>query len=192
MGKETREPGRIWFKLRGIMAAPLFLLSLYIKRGRVNIAWITFPAGIITFLMGVFIRTWSEMHIRYRLKGHKVLATTGPYAYMRNPLYVGNTLILTGIPMLMGLLWFVPLTVISSLINYSLSIRYEEPHLVKKYGEPYIKYLETTPRWIPKIWPSTMQTKEDLKDLIIPSIKSEAHTLLLLIPVIIVKLWNKR
>jgi protein-S-isoprenylcysteine O-methyltransferase Ste14 len=192
MKTTKQEPGRIWFKLRGAILAPLYLFALIYQKGLVYRSGLTYSIGIVTFLSGVFIRIWSEMHIHYRLKGHKVLALTGPYSYVRNPLYIGNTLLLTAIPVLTGLLWFVPVMIASCLSNYSLSVKYEEPHLIKKYGEPYIQYLQNTPRWIPNLKNQTQEAKADASEYILPSIKAEVHTLLLLVPVIIMQVWRRK
>jgi protein-S-isoprenylcysteine O-methyltransferase Ste14 len=192
MTTPKREQGRIWFKLRGAIVAPLYLIALFYPNGLVQRSWLTYFIGNITFLSGVFIRIWSEMHIHYRLKGHKVLALTGPYSFVRNPLYIGNTLLLTAIPILTGLMWFVPVTIAGCLSNYSLSVKYEEPHLIKKYGEPYVQYLKNTPRWIPKLKNQTQEARADASEYILPSIKAEIHTLLLLVPIIIMQLWRRK
>ncbi|MGI6398332.1 MAG: methyltransferase family protein [Desulfomonilia bacterium] len=89
------------------------------------------------------------MHLHYRLKVHKTLTLTGPYLYVRNPIYIGNTLILAGITVLAGLLWFVPVMVIACGFTYHMTVLYEEGHLTRKYGQGYVEFLERIPRWLP-------------------------------------------
>jgi len=49
------------------------------------------------------------------------------------------------------LLWLFPLTLFYCLGIYLLVVRYEESHLLDKYGESYRKYMEEVPRWLPKV-----------------------------------------
>ena len=53
---------------------------------------ILYIAGIPFIFLGIVIRMWASGHV----KKNKMLATDGPYAYVRHPLYVGNILLLVG------------------------------------------------------------------------------------------------
>ncbi len=70
----------------------------------------------------------------------------GPYSFVRNPVYVRNILICTGATMTSEILWFVPVVFLYCLGIYSLAVRYEETHLLDKYGESYRRYMEEIPR----------------------------------------------
>lgn len=180
-----REPGWIWYKLRGALIVPVYLFAVTFTRDEYE-GWIIYPLGGLLFTTGWILRVWSQMHLHYRLKVHKVLTRTGPYAYVRNPIYIGNTLILVGVTILAKLLWMAPIMFACCAVTYALVVRYEENHLSGKYGKPYIEYLYTVPRWIPMMKKGqSVSPWKNLGDYLVPSIKAELHIFLLLIPVAI-------
>ncbi|NLK30562.1 MAG: isoprenylcysteine carboxylmethyltransferase family protein, partial [Aminobacterium colombiense] len=76
-----------------------------------------------------------------------------PYAFLRNPLYVGNGLIGLGWALLAGPL-VVALFLTSFFLIYGVWIvPYEESFLEKKFGEAYSVYRQSTGRFIPSFWP---------------------------------------
>lgn len=79
------------------------------------------------------------------------LCTSGPYAYVRNPLYLGNFLI--GISLCIALNeWYAyVLFVISYVSVYSIVIPYEERFLEEKFGSAYTEYKAHTGRLLPKL-----------------------------------------
>ncbi|GAB4331725.1 MAG: hypothetical protein Kow0099_03160 [Candidatus Abyssubacteria bacterium] len=81
------------------------------------------------------------------------LVFSGPYAYTRNPLYLGNHIILAGFCVLSELLWFMPIALAICFVFYSFIIRYEEDLLTQRFGDDYIKYMSETPRWVPILNP---------------------------------------
>ena len=177
-----REPGWIWYKLRGALIVPVYLFAMVFTWYE-HESWIIYPLGGALFTAGWILRVWSQMHLHYRLKVHKVLTRTGPYAYVRNPIYIGNTLILIGVTVLSEMLWLTPIMLACCALTYTLVVRYEERHLTGKYGEPYVEYLQSVPRWMPrliKFHPGA--SLRDLGDFLMPSIKAEVHMFLLLIP----------
>jgi protein-S-isoprenylcysteine O-methyltransferase Ste14 len=87
---------------------------------------------------------------RYRLpEAERGLATSGPYAFMRNPVYIANMLMFAGLCVLCELPWAIPLVCAWAFIVYNIGIRFEEQRLRKRYGEAYTDFCERTPRWIP-------------------------------------------
>ncbi|MEA2101787.1 MAG: isoprenylcysteine carboxylmethyltransferase family protein [Thermodesulfobacteriota bacterium] len=142
---ETR---KIWYKLRGALIVPLYLIAVFYDQGDVCNPWMILPLGTALFGAGWFLRIYAQMHLHYRLKAHKTLTMTGPYVHVRNP--IGNTLILVGINVLSGLLWFVPIMILGCAFTYHMTVLYEEGHLIEKYGEPYKAFIASIPRWIPR------------------------------------------
>lgn len=181
------EQGKIWYKLRGLLIAPLYFFSVFCFWGEVESHWLILLGGCF-FFAGLVLRIWSQMHLHYRLKVHKVLTTTGPYTYVRNPIYIGNTLILVGTTVLSELLWVVPIMIACCAITYILVVRYEEDHLTKKYGDQYLEYLKSVPRWCPRVGNIVKVPIQNLRTFIYPSIKAEMHILLLLVPFVLKEL----
>lgn len=81
------------------------------------------------------------------------LITSGPYAYVRNPMITGVVLILAGEALLLGSvaigIWAAVFLVIN-MLYFPLS---EEPGLRKRFGKEYEEYCKNVPRYIPRITP---------------------------------------
>lgn len=117
------EASRQWF-------AVLFVLLVSLL-GQPNIDMLI--AGSAVALVGELIRLWASGHV----KKNKVLATDGPYAYVRHPLYVGNILILMGFSMASMLWWSYPLMIFLLLFYYPPAISYEDNKLKNFFGEEW-------------------------------------------------------
>ena len=140
----------IAFKTRGLlMIPPVALIFLYVRW-----EWEYDPGvwgfGLIVFLPGVILRIWSQRHLRYRVQAEHCLAVTGPYAYCRNPVYVGNMLLLAGLTVLCELIWAVPFIILWAMLVYSRAVRFEEARLAMRFGSEYACYCEGVPRWVPR------------------------------------------
>jgi len=90
-------------------------------------------AGSVVAVVGALIRLWASGHV----KKNKVLATDGPYAYVRHPLYVGNILILLGFSMASNIWWAYALMVFLILFYYPPAISYEDAKLHRIFGEEW-------------------------------------------------------
>lgn len=108
-------------------------------------------------VVGVCLWLWSVWQF-IRAKGTPVpfnppqkLITTGPYAYVRNPMLAGVFLMLFGVGVLLQSISltfiFTPIFILFSILEFKLI---EEPELEKRLGREYIEYKKTTPLLIPK------------------------------------------
>jgi protein-S-isoprenylcysteine O-methyltransferase Ste14 len=78
------------------------------------------------------------------------LVTKGPYRLMRNPMYVGAGLALTGAALFYQSLYLLGYAGLFLLIAHLFVIWYEEPALQRYFEQDYIAYCEAVPRWWPK------------------------------------------
>jgi protein-S-isoprenylcysteine O-methyltransferase Ste14 len=76
------------------------------------------------------------------------LVTSGPYAISRNPIYLGNTVVMVGIALIAGSPWFIILGVAAAFATSLLTIRSEERHLELRFGRRYREYAKRVRRWI--------------------------------------------
>jgi hypothetical protein len=107
-------------------------------------------AGFVLLALGEAVRFWAAGCI------HKdnVIATTGPYGYVRNPLYFGSFLLAVGYALLSGIGWLaVAIIVVLFLVFHLAAIITEEASLTKAFGEPYVTYMRHVPRLFPRLWP---------------------------------------
>ena len=130
------ESSRQWF---AILFVPLVALL-----GNTNI--LAFIIGTLIIVVGEAVRLWASGHVHK----NQMLATDGPYAMVRHPLYVGNILVLLGFSiastqwwafLLMGfLLWF----------YYPPAIAYEDNKLHQAFGEQWENWSRDIHALIPK------------------------------------------
>jgi protein-S-isoprenylcysteine O-methyltransferase Ste14 len=110
--------------------------------------------GLCCIALGQFVRLWGTGH----LHKNKVLATGGPYSFVRHPLYVGTFLIIVGLALLSGS-WVVfgillPVGVLVFLFYYApRKERRESLRLHKAFGEKFDNYHAAVPGFIPRLTP---------------------------------------
>jgi protein-S-isoprenylcysteine O-methyltransferase Ste14 len=108
--------------------------------------WWSLAAGSAVALAGVWIRAISSGHV----KKNEELATSGPYAYTRNPLYFGSIVIAAGFA-LAALRWEIALgIVILFAAIYVPVIRGEEQFLTQHFAN-YPEYCARVPRLLPRL-----------------------------------------
>jgi protein-S-isoprenylcysteine O-methyltransferase Ste14 len=104
-------------------------------------------AGLISWAL-VFFRSWK---FRAKIESDHELATGGPFALMRHPIYMGLNLLAIG-----STLW-VPSTIefaalILFLLGSDLRARSEEKILLLAFGERYSTYMRQTKRFVPGLY----------------------------------------
>src|SRR5262245_16201755 len=70
----------------------------------------------------------------------RTLVVSGVYAYTRNPLYLGPTVGLVGLALVVDSLWFLIATPLSAFAITKLAIEREEDYLARKFGDAYLAY----------------------------------------------------
>jgi protein-S-isoprenylcysteine O-methyltransferase Ste14 len=138
-----------------VLFTAVSLLAIFVlneqPRNVVNWAnpWVV--AAELMILFGLLLRTWAAGTLRKK----KRLATTGPYAWIRNPLYVGSFLMMAGFCILVQdplSLWLVigPVAWL-----YWQAIRDEERTLAAIFPDEWPRYQQCVPRFVPRrlIWP---------------------------------------
>ncbi|MDR2527928.1 MAG: isoprenylcysteine carboxylmethyltransferase family protein [Synergistaceae bacterium] len=140
------------FHLRGGVWTLLFFAILLLARPTALSALMGLPLVVL----GQAFRFWAVGCIgRYRGEwvGAEALATWGPYAFVRNPLYTGNGFIGLGWGLMAGLWATLAFVVIFVLLYTMLIVPHEEAFLLEKFGDEYRHYKERTGRFFPKGWP---------------------------------------
>ena len=118
-------------------------------------AWFSRPTpqsmaiGIPLSLLGLALRAWAAGC----LAKNQQLATGGPYAYTRNPLYIGTLLVAAGLAAASRSVGLAALFAAVFLLVYLPVIQNEEQHLRKIFPE-YAAYAERVPALIPRIGPA--------------------------------------
>jgi protein-S-isoprenylcysteine O-methyltransferase Ste14 len=110
---------------------------------------ILFSVGVVFVFLGIATRLWSSGHI---IK-NKALATTGPYAYVRHPIYVGNITLGFGFALASGLWWSFLLLFGILLVFYPPAIKKEDDKLHRRFKEEWELWREGTRALIPRLAP---------------------------------------
>jgi len=124
-----------------LIAVPFFLLAAPTST--------SFPAGLAITAAGLLLRGWSAGTIR---KG-EALTTSGPYAFMRNPLYVGSFLIGAGLAVAGGSWLWLALFVGFFVSVYGPTVSTEAERLTEQFGQRYVDYSAQVPAFIPRLTP---------------------------------------
>lgn len=100
--------------------------------------WPTWIAGAIIAACGELLRVWAAGH----LEKSREVTTSGPYRYLRHPLYMGSTLI--GIGLAIAATSLAVAVVIGVYLGLTLNAarRSEEAHLREKFGDAYDAYAQ--------------------------------------------------
>ena len=81
-------------------------------------------------------------------RGADHLITTGIYGWSRNPIYLGNLLLVAGAGLFFGIWWLVLAAPIALLLTRKLAVEREERHLARRFGQAWQDYARTTHRWL--------------------------------------------
>src|SRR5438270_175621 len=111
--------------------------------------WRSIAISVVLIVPGLLIRAMASGHVRK----NEALATSGPYAYTRNPLYLGSLLIGIGFAAAARSWWVAVVLVVMFFAIYLPVIRSEEAFLREKFPE-FEAYAKAVPRMIPRLTPA--------------------------------------
>jgi protein-S-isoprenylcysteine O-methyltransferase Ste14 len=109
---------------------------------------------LVLVVLGMAWRLFAGRHISAHSNGSRLgaapLATGGPYALGRHPLYLSNLVTSAGLLLFANCLppWGAALFLAALWIHHDLLARAEERHLADLHGEAYLGYMRATPRWL--------------------------------------------
>ena len=131
-----------WRVPLGFLCAALFVLFAQPRPA-------TLAAGAPISLVGLLLRAWGSGHLRK----NDALATSGPYAYTRNPLYLGSFIMGLGFTIASGRWWLGVLFVALFLGIYLPVMRVESATLAQLFGESFQEYAGAVPVFWPRVTP---------------------------------------
>lgn len=117
-----------------------------------------FVAGGMLTLFGEAIRLWGVAYAGPLTRvtggvGAPEVIVSGPFAYVRNPLYIGNILMYSGVGIMANALspWLMIVAAGYFVVQYSAIVSLEEEFLEKEFGEEYRSYKKNVPRFFPAL-----------------------------------------
>ncbi len=168
------------FKYRSYTPLPFLFVMFFYHNANI---W-SLIAGFIIALAGELIRLWgvnwagSETRTTGTVGG-TFLIISGPFAYVRNPLYVGNILMYFGLGVMSYALF--PYLQIAAILFFVFQYHYivleEEGYLKTAFAEEYKKYCEAVPRFFPRFTPYKNAGVEQPPFNLKAGLRSEKRTL---------------
>jgi protein-S-isoprenylcysteine O-methyltransferase Ste14 len=145
-----------WSRVARRIRVPLGFVFAVLYFWLARPSWRFLAIGAIVILPGLLIRAAASGHVRK----NEALATSGPYAYTRNPLYFGSLLMGAGFAVAARSWWVGVVLVVMFFAIYLPVIRDEEVFLRQKFPE-FEEYARRVPRMLPKIRPGSRQLESD-------------------------------
>jgi protein-S-isoprenylcysteine O-methyltransferase Ste14 len=149
----TTRLGGWLFRHRTSLPLPAALAILTLRIGEAPPSAVLVGAGVAITVFGELIRLWGVHHIgaisRTRSERLGPLVASGPFARLRNPLYVGNIALWVGFALTARLVWLAPVILVLLAFEYHAIVRWEEMLLESRLGQAYRDYAARVPRWVP-------------------------------------------
>ncbi len=185
---------QVLFQYRSYTPIPFLIVMVAFAEPGV----VSFAVGLAVTLIGEGIRFWGVAYAGSLTRvtggvGAPSLIVAGPFARMRNPLYVGNMIMYVGIGLMANALtpWLVVAAGLYFFFQYSMIVSLEEDFLSKEFGEEYHEYRKAVPRFIPRLTRFTSGAAEHQLPSWREGLRSEKRTLqaLVLVTGLIVLRW---
>lgn len=158
-GSQVHEaPGAFFMRWRVRLGYPLAAAVLWFSRPAPS----SILLGGLVGVLGLLLRAYAAGHLRKQ----EVLTVTGPYAYTRNPLYLGSAILALGAAIAMDLnaileapfafdSWISgSILLLYFALFYSMVMRREEKELQSRYGAAFDEYAYAVPLFFPRLRPA--------------------------------------
>jgi protein-S-isoprenylcysteine O-methyltransferase Ste14 len=141
-----------WIKWRVRVGYPVGVAAFWFAHPQIK--WLLCGVGVA--IVGLVIRGYAAGHLRK----HQQLATSGPYAFTRNPLYLGSVFLAAGFSVASHS-WISTLLLAAYLaIFYPLVIQREQSELKAHYGDAFVEYSARVPAFWPRLSPAISSTEK--------------------------------
>jgi protein-S-isoprenylcysteine O-methyltransferase Ste14 len=153
---EQSDIRRLVFKYRSYTPIPFLILMVLFARPTP----VSMLLGALVVFLGESIRFWgvsiagSETRTTGNVGG-TYLITNGPFALVRNPLYVGNMIVYAGIGIMSMAMfpWLFLGAIVWFYFQYYLIVTREEEYLDERFGQAYAEYRKEVRRFLPRLVP---------------------------------------
>jgi protein-S-isoprenylcysteine O-methyltransferase Ste14 len=139
-------PGAFFVRWRVRLGYPLAIAVLWFARPVPQ----TILAGALIGVVGLWLRAYAAGYLHKQ----EVLTVTGPYAYTRNPLYLGSALLALGIGIATRSWISAAILCAYFALFYSVVMRREEKELLSRHGASFQDYARAVPLFLPRVTPA--------------------------------------
>ena len=138
-----------WSRVARRIRVPLGFVFAVLYFWLAQPTWRSLALGAVLIVPGLLVRALASGHVRK----NEALTTSGPYAYTRNPLYLGSLLMGIGFAFAARSWWVGAVLIVMFFAIYMPVIRSEERFLREKFPE-FDEYARRVPRMLPRIIPA--------------------------------------
>jgi protein-S-isoprenylcysteine O-methyltransferase Ste14 len=142
------------FEIRSYTPIPFLIVMLVWAQPTLS----SLITGFCVTLLGEAVRFWGVAIAGTETRttgdpGATNLITDGPFAYVRNPLYIGNILMYVGFGVMANALmpWLPLVALCYFIFQYGMIVSREEEQLRQAFGEEYVRYTQQVPRFVPRL-----------------------------------------
>ena len=143
-----------WFRIFALYPIAVLFWELLWNRGQLHL-----QAWFLPLSAWGFAQYWLVGHYRLGIGGGgpgmntppERLVTTGPFAYCRNPMYLGLLVFMTGLALSLQSWPALAITAVMAVWFHRRILRDEE-RLKERFGQPYLDYIARVKRWIPALF----------------------------------------
>jgi len=156
----------LWAKslLNALLFFAVFMLALPWLAHRLLPAAVPLPRPLAALLGGTLfaggLALWLACLDRFSRRGRgtpfpldapRHLVTSGPFAWVRNPIMAAELAVIWGEAIFVASLGVLSYAALVTLVAHVVVVRIEEPELRERFGEQYEAYARRTPRWLPRL-----------------------------------------
>ena len=145
--KTSRE---IWLNRVRVWLPPVFVVVAVALRKPAWHLW-----GVPLVVVGESLRTWASGH----LVKDETLTVGGPYAHVRNPLYLGSLTSTIGLLAILGDWWLAAAFCVIALAVYIPTLRQEEHYLGRMHSQAFEAYRRAVPLLLPRLRPAALNVE---------------------------------
>jgi protein-S-isoprenylcysteine O-methyltransferase Ste14 len=141
-------------RLTGVSAVSVFVIAGVLRGGSLAVhSWILGAIGAVLFVCGIALAVWARLHLGRNWgmpmtqRAEPELVTSGPYRFVRHPIYTGLLTAMLGTVLVNNLLGLIVLAVLVGYFYYSGTV--EERNLTATFPQAYPEYKSRTKMLIP-------------------------------------------
>lgn len=150
-GSSTRTTKTRWQKIARRIRVPLGFVFAAVFLWLARPTWWSMLGSLALVLPGLWLRGYAAGYVRKNAE----LTTTGPYAYTRNPLYLGSMMIAVGFAAASGR-WVIPLVLAALFLAIYLPTIFSEEEFLRREFAGFDAYMTKVPRLLPRLTPARM------------------------------------
>lgn len=149
----------LFFTILGLLVVPGIVpwLLLHWSGGGLGLTLSIGLLGLLPLLLGLGLFFWCQAAFTFKGRGTLApvaapifLVRSGPYTFMRNPMYLALFVMIGGEALLFHCWWLLVYLLLLMIGVHLFVVFLEEPRLSRQFGKSYQRYLRTVPRWLPR------------------------------------------